>query len=110
MPLRQEDLQALQGLMAAQLSLVQCRWQSLQDSVGAQFQAVNQQVTTSTNEQQRLAHEQMKQTQEAETKLARILKDLRRTTRPGRMFAPTSGGVGSVGGGFPKHTARRLAS
>lgn len=55
MPLTQVDLAALQGMMATQLNGLQ----SLLESVGAQFQTMNQQLATSTSEQERLAREKI---------------------------------------------------
>lgn len=72
MPLTSKDLEALQGLMAAQLSPIPTGLPSLQDSVGAHFQAVNQQLTTLTQEQEPLAREQRQRAQEAEAKFARL--------------------------------------
>lgn len=76
MPLTQEDLAALQGLMASQLGPIQSGLQGLQESVGSQFQAVNRQLTALTAEQERLAHEQMRQAKEAEEKFARIREEM----------------------------------
>lgn len=135
MPLTQEDLQALQGMMASQLGPIQSGLQSLQDSVGAQFQAVNQQLTTLTREQERLAREQMKQAEEAEVKFAKIREEMAGVSAFGSAFgaasgttspprkqskreedeampeaAPTGGGAGTTGDGLQKPATRRVAS
>lgn len=76
MPLTQEDIAALQGMVATQLGPIQTGLQALQESVGVQLNAVKQQLTTLTTEQERLAREHMKQAHEAEDKFARLREEM----------------------------------
>lgn len=66
----------LDSKLLAQLGPIQNGLQTLQGSIGAQFQAVNRQLATLTKEQERLAHEQVRQARETEAKFAKIAEEM----------------------------------